>query len=163
MADQNPHLKRNRKTAEQRAAEFQRKANKARAQASKQKRAFEARRAIVLGKGLLDLAEGGDLEAQRLVERIELVTSQSEKAAEHSTGPSTAAISHPVTADEWERRIKDAVARHASASDEQKMRIASEWRHAVAGWERCTGKFHIAPEDRPKFRLAGLGEVLADD
>lgn len=151
-----------RRSAELLAAEAQARANALRAKAGKAKRAAETRQKVIAGSGLMGLAESGDAEAIRLLDRIKAkLTRPQDRAAFGLTAaaPSPAAT---MTVEEAEAAIAAALAAHKAVPEDDRAgrrQAQLAWREAIASWERITGKLRIEGEKRKTFGLGPLGEA----
>lgn len=150
-----------RRTAEQQVEHHRAKLEAARAKLAKAERDRDTRRKVVAGAALIGLAEAGDAEAARVLDRIKagLTRPQDRKAfgLDAVAGPTEAEL---VTA------IEAALAAHGVAKQEGRSPAAEArtWREAVVAWERLTGRSWIkddSPENRRKMGLGGVGELLS--
>ena len=145
-----------RRSAEQLAAEAQARANSLRAKAGKAKRATETRQKVIAGSGLIGLAEAGDPEAMRVLDRVKAGLNRPQDRA---------AFGLPIaarTAEDAEIAIRAAVAAHKAIpeTDRPARRAAYlVWRMMIADWERITGKPRYEGEARQKHGLGDLGEA----
>lgn len=149
-----------RRSAELLAAEAQARANALRAKAGKAKRAAETRQKVIAGSGLMGLAESGDAEAVRLLERIKAnLTRPQDRAA---FGLAIIAKPAPIDAAALDEAVKIALKAHGALPEEDKAgrrAAAKAWREAVIAWELATGTLRVKLEDRQRLGFGDLGEL----
>ncbi len=151
-----------RRSAEQLAAEAQARANALRAKAGKAKREIETRQKVIVGAALIGLADAGDAEAIRLLDRIKggLTRWQDRQAF----GLGEIAVPDPADPNALAARIKVMLDAYSALPESDRVgrsEAAKAWRVAVIEWERNTGKFWVAEDKRKKHGLGGLGELAS--